>query len=135
MTSPAVSRLPKVAVLSALTLGVLGAAPASAQSLIESYSARLSSADHFNSNGERLGSPAAIIRQDRANYHKFGIRDPEDEGDGYFSSASNRALMERLLERGQTSGSARRSIVNGTPLIRIDVYDGPGGAFIKATID
>ncbi len=111
------------------------AAPASAQQLIESYTARLSSADHFNSSGERLTSPAAIIRQDRANFHKFGIRDPEDEGDRYFSDMANRALMERLLERGRTSGSARRAIVNGTPLIRVDVYDGPRGAFVEVSVD
>lgn len=132
------SRIAAVAMSSAaatLVLGCLMAAPASAQSLIESYTARLSSADHYNSNGERLTSPAAIIRQDRANFHKFGIRDPEDEGDGYFASASNRALMERMLERGHTSGSARRSIVDGTPMIRIDVFDGPGGAYVKATVE
>jgi hypothetical protein len=135
MTIPAVSRLPLIAALSGLTLGLLGLAPASAQTLIESYTARLSSNDHYNSSGERLTSPAAIIRQDRANFHKFGLRDPEDEGDRYFSSASNRALMERLLERGRTTGSARRSIVDGTPLIHIEVYDAPGGAYIKATVD
>lgn len=132
MHALAASRLTLIA---ALSVCVLSAIPASAQSLIESYTARLSEADHFNSNGERLTSPAAIIRQDRANYHKFGVRDPEDEGDGYFSSVANRALMERLLERGRTTGSARRAIVDGTPLVHIEVYDGPGGAYVKATVD
>lgn len=122
-------------VLSCLAAPLGLVAPASAQTMIESYTARLSSADHFNSNGERLTSPAAIIRQDRANFHKFGIRDPEDEGDGYFATASNRALMERLLERGRTSSSARRAIVNGTPLIRVELYDGPDGPYVRADVD
>ena len=123
-------------VLSCLAAPLGLAAPASAQSrLIESYTARLSSEDHFNSNGERLTSPAAIIRQDRANFHKFGIRDAEDEGDRFFADMANRALMERLLERGRTTGSARRAIVNGTPLIRVDVYDGPGGPYVEVSVD
>ncbi|MCE1237777.1 MAG: hypothetical protein LWW93_15615 [Hyphomicrobiales bacterium] len=119
----------------ALAAPLAFAAPASAQQLIESYTARLSRADHFNSYGERLSSPAAIIRQDRANFHKFGVRDSEDEGDRYFSDMANRALMERLLERGRTTGAARRAIVNGTPLIRVDVYDGPRGPFIEVSVD
>ena len=36
---------------------------------LETYVARLSAADHFNSNGERLTSIAAIIRQDRDTGH------------------------------------------------------------------
>ena len=39
----------------------------------ETYTARLSPADHYNSNGVRLHSAAAIIRQDRANYYVYGI--------------------------------------------------------------
>ena len=92
--------------------------------LLEVYTARLSSRDHFSSKGERLRKVAEIIRQDRANFHKYDRRDLEDEGDGYFDSADNRAALERMLERGSCSASARRSIVNGTPLIRVKVYTG-----------
>lgn len=111
------------------------ATPAHAQQLVESYSARLSSADHFNSNGERLTSPAAIIRQDRANFHKFGIRDPEDESDSYFSDMGNRAALERLLERGHTSSAARRAIVNGTPMVHIELWRSRNGNYVEATVD
>lgn len=97
---------------------------------IESYAARLSARDHFNSNGERLQSPAAIIRQDRANYYVYGYRDPEDEPDRFFSSKENRARLERLLEGGATTPEARRIIVNGTPLIRVEVYQD----FVNVTI-
>ena len=56
-----------------------------AQQLIGSYVALLSEADHFNSKGQRLTSAAAIIRQDRANFHRYGIKDPQDEGDTFFA--------------------------------------------------
>jgi hypothetical protein len=110
------------------------AAPVSAAELIESYQARLSSADHFNSSGERLTATAAIIRQDRANFHKFGIRDAEDESDRFFADQGNRALMERLLERGRTTGEARRAIVNGTPLIRVELWRDRGDDFVTVTV-
>jgi hypothetical protein len=38
-----------------------------------------------------LTSAAAIIRQDRANFQRFGIRDPEDEDDPFLSAALRRA--------------------------------------------
>ncbi len=111
------------------------ASPALCADLIESYTARLSEADHFNSNGQRLTSPAAIIRQDRANFHRFGIRDAEDGGDSFFSNQNNRALMERLIERGRITASARNRIVNGTPIIRVEVYSGPGGDYVNVSVD
>jgi hypothetical protein len=89
---------------------------------IESYTARLSPRDHYNSNGQRLQSAAAIIRQDRANYYVYELRDPEDEPDSYFSSKGNRAQLEQMLENGRTTRDAIYRIVNGTPLIRVDIY-------------
>ena len=53
----------------------------SAEPLLGIYVARLGSNDHFNSSGKRLTSVAAIIRQDRANFHKLGLRDIEDQND------------------------------------------------------
>jgi hypothetical protein len=90
--------------------------------LVESYSARLSPRDHYNSNGERLRSAAAIIRQDRANFYVYGLRDDEDEPDPYFSSKGNRARLEQMLENGRTTPEAIYRVVNGTPLIRVDIY-------------
>jgi hypothetical protein len=97
---------------------------------IESYVARLSARDHFNSNGQRLTSAAAIIRQDRANYYVYGIRDPEDEADSFFESKENRALLENLLDHGRSTPAAIERVVNGTPLIRVEVYRN----FINVTI-
>ncbi len=91
---------------------------------VESYTARLSSRDHFNSNGERLRAAAAIVRQDRANFYVYGLRDEEDEPDSFFSAKSNRARLEQLLDNGQTTREAVNRVVNGTPLIRVDIYGG-----------
>ena len=88
------------------------------------YTARLGPSDHFNSNGVRLTTVAAIIRQDRATFHRFGIRDPEDEWDSFFSDADNRARLESLIAGGTTSSATRSAIVNGQPLIHVDIYDG-----------
>jgi hypothetical protein len=89
---------------------------------IESYTARLSARDHFNSSGQRLREPAAIIRQDRANYYVYGLRDPEDQPDSFFSVKANRARLEQLLANGRTAREAFYTVVNGTPLIRVDIY-------------
>jgi len=121
-----------------VTVAALAAAiiatPVRAQVLVESYTAFLSEADHFNSNGQRLTSAAAIIRQDRANFHRFGRGDPGDEGDRFFASIDNRAAMERMLERGRASPGAIDAIVNRTPLIRVDIYRDADGHFIRITV-
>ena len=108
----------------ALTILSLGCLPgrASADELMDTYIARLSLADHFNSSGQRITTVAGIIRQDRANYHKFDVRDREDQGDSVFSIARNRDLMESKLAAGHCSPSARRSILFGTPLIVVKIY-------------
>lgn len=98
------------------------ALPVNASEFLDSYTARLSIDDQFNSNGVRLKSTAAIIRQDRANFHKFGIRDREDTYDSVFGSLSNRNTLEKMLNNGKTSSSAGRSVVNGTPLIKVNIY-------------
>ena len=89
---------------------------------IESYTARLSPRDHYNSNGVRLTSAAAIIRQDRANFYVYGMRDSEDEPDSFFSNKSNRARLEEMLENGRATRDAIDRVINGTPLIRVDIY-------------
>jgi hypothetical protein len=114
-----------------LALASTNAIPAKA---CESYVARLSAADHFNSRGERLSSAAAIIRQDRANFYLFGKRDAEDEDDAFFASKDNRAKLEWMLEHGQSSRAVLAEIVNGTPLIEVTVCQGGGSAYINVTL-
>ena len=89
---------------------------------IESYTARLSPRDHYNRNGVRLTSAAAIIRQDRANFYVYGMRDSDDEPDSFFSNKGNRARLEEMLENGRATRDAIDRVINGTPLIRVDIY-------------
>jgi hypothetical protein len=93
----------------------------------ESYVARLGIKDHFNSKGERLSSVAAIIRQDRANFHDLNVRDSEDESDSLFGNKTNREHLEGMLNRGFVESSAKEDILNGTPLILVKIcnYSAP----------
>jgi len=126
--------LRKLVVAMTLVAAALAAAPAHAQQLVESYVARLSERDHFNSNGQRLTSAAAIIRQDRANYFRFGRGDAEDEPDRFFADINNRAALERMLERGRASPGALDAIVNGTPVVRVEIYRDAGGYSVHVTV-
>jgi hypothetical protein len=108
--------------LLALGLVLAAAAPASAADLIGSYNAFLSRADHYNSNGERLTSAAAIIRQDRANFHKFNVQDDQDESDNYFDNVNNRAVLEQMLSDGNSDSGVLRRIVNGNVMIHVDIF-------------
>jgi hypothetical protein len=89
--------------------------------VIETYYAFLGEADHFNSNGEQLTAPWQIIRQDRANYHRFGIRDSGDEWDSFFDNANNRARMESMLANGRISRQAANAVVNNLVWVRVDL--------------
>ena len=114
---------------------LLVALPSKAQELVESYRARLSPDDHYNSAGERLQTAGAIIRQDRANYHRNWHRDPEDEDDAFFGTAERREILEQLIRRGAAVPGFSSSVVNETPLIKVDIYRRPNGdAFIDITL-
>ena len=113
---------------------LLASVPASADELIETYVARLGANDHFNSKGERLTSPALIIRQDRANFYKFGRGNEEDEDDMFFRDVKNRELLQKFLERGHTNPAAYRAIVNGQPLVRVNVYRSKSGDYANVLI-
>lgn len=124
-----------------ISLPLLGAAlffgvgSVRADELIEQYVAVLSENDHFNSKGSRLADAAAIIRQDRANYHKFGLRDRGDSGDNFFASASNRDLLERMLNRGTSSRSAINAIVNRTPVVLVQIFKSDSGQdFVNVSV-
>ena len=110
-----------------LTTGILSVCGASADTMIESYQARLSAQDHCNSSGQPLKGAAAIIRQDRANVHKFGIRDPEDQSDRFFQNAKNRETLEQLINRGRSNAGSLKAITRGTPLVNVEIYQADNG--------
>ena len=106
-----------------LLASLLGTGAARADDMLGSYVARISDRDHHASDGYELDSAAQMVRQDRANWHKFHRRDSDDESDDWFRTNEDRADLQRMLERGGAmSASTRRAIVNGEPLIQVDVY-------------
>lgn len=94
------------------------------------YEARISEQDKYNSKGKSLLQgdevsttiAAAIIRQDRANYHEFDIRDDEDQDDCVFSDKSNRASLEKRLTKRSINKGILRQIIFDNPLIKVKVY-------------
>ena len=98
------------------------ALPVAAQSLIADYSAFVGSQDLSNSNGARLTQPWQVIRQDRANVHRFGITQPGDDWDPVFGDFNARGQLEGLLSRGFISGEASDAILRGNVRIRVRVF-------------
>jgi hypothetical protein len=132
----AFSAMTKMKLLALVTAAfLLLPAPGFADEIIEGYIARLSAKDHFSSRGERLQSAAAIIRQDRANYYVYNIRDEEDEPDEFFASKANRERLEQMLEHGTSQAGSVRRVVNGTPLIKVLIFkNSSGGIYINVTV-
>jgi len=117
-----------------LVLALMLPLPAAAQQLLDSYTAYLSVRDHYNSNGTRLTAAWQIIRQDRANYHRYGLIDAQDEGDSFFASIDNRAAAERMLANGTIDPATANYIVNNEAMIRVDIYGSGGvGRYINVT--
>ncbi len=113
-----------VIVAAAIGIGSPLATSAFAQGpLLEVYVAYLGTDDHYNSRGVRLTEPWQIVRQDRANFHRFGIRDRGDEGDRFFASMANRGRMERMILNGYIEGNAGYRIVDSNCWIRVEVYE------------
>jgi len=85
------------------------------------YRARMSDDDHRNSKGRNLVEAHHIIAMDRANYHRFQRRDPEDQADPTLHDKRGRRVLRRLLRRGMDRDIAER-IVRGTPLIEVRIW-------------
>ncbi|GAB4300288.1 MAG: hypothetical protein Kow0058_15680 [Roseovarius sp.] len=121
-----------LAVLAALAAWV---APAAGQELIGSYRAFIGTQDLYNSKGARLTEPWQVLRQDRANVHRFGISQPGDEWDPFFGSIDNRAAMERMIMNGRIDPAARRALLQGGATVYVRIYGAGGiGNAIEVTV-
>lgn len=118
----------------ALTALALSTPVAAADELLADYVAFIGRDDLYNSKGARLSEPWQILRQDRANYHRFGISQPGDEWDPIFKDKSNRAIMERMVQHGNIEGSAGRGIVQGGVMVRVKVYDNGNRDYVRVTV-
>ncbi|WP_439242621.1 hypothetical protein [Lonepinella sp. BR2474] len=102
-----------------------------------SYEAQLSDNDKYNSSGNYIATSytksaaAGVLRQDRANYHKFGVRDPFDQGDCVFYIPANRAKLESWLARGKMPTSVIHRIIDGNPLIHVDIYSNSIDVYVR----
>jgi len=90
-------------------------------SVIEEYEAYIGPSDLRNSEGGRLTQAWQVLRQDRANYHRYGLRDRGDQGDSFFGSVENRTIMERLVRDGRIAPSAARAVVAGDVWVTVRV--------------
>jgi hypothetical protein len=112
-----------VIVCGGLIAALAGIGAASADQYLGSYTARISDQDHHASDGYALDTAAQMVRQDRANWHKFGSGDREDQDDPWFTTQSARARLERMAGApGAMSSRTRNAIANGEPIIQVDVY-------------
>ncbi|CAG1023053.1 hypothetical protein DOJK_02065 [Patescibacteria group bacterium] len=105
-----------------LLIGLLISPFTYAEEPLESYVARLSAADHENSDGKRLKSVGDILRQDRANFHKFNIIDSEDQSDSMFGDVKARERIPMMLQRGHIDKETKIAILNGTPVVLVNIY-------------
>ncbi|MBC7282299.1 hypothetical protein [Hoeflea sp.] len=102
------------------------AGAAAAQSTPDTYTDRyctlVSDADKISSTGTRLTDAASILRQDRANFHRFGKADPDDLGDASFATAEARARMPAMIDKGKLDPAVAREINQGNPVICTDIF-------------
>lgn len=121
--------------ITALLVWSMMAVPGMAQEVIGSYWAHIGRADLFNSKGARLTQPWQVLRQDRANYHRFGISQPGDEWDPFFGSIDNRAAMERMIMNGRITAEARRLVMQGGAEVFVRIYgQGNRGHYVNVTV-
>ncbi|MGE0501600.1 MAG: hypothetical protein AB7I79_08010 [Rhizobiaceae bacterium] len=107
----------------AASLLALAAGQSQADQLLGTYVARISDRDHHASDGYLLDTAAQMVRQDRANVHKFGWVDAEDDDDPWFGTANARARFEKLLNKsGAMNAATRKAIAGGEPIVKVDVF-------------
>ena len=128
------SKLMRTAIVAGVAaFGVAGGAIA--QNLIGSYSAYIGWDDLHNSKGARLSAPWQVVRQDRANYHRFGISQPGDQWDPFFGDIDNRAAMEQMIMNGTIASSAAQILMQGGATVYVEVFGQGGvGNSIRVTV-
>ena len=107
-------------------LGLAGFAtvqPAFAQAQpIDGYCAQISDNDKYASDGFPLTDAGSILRQDRANFHRYGTPDADDYGDNTFDTVSARERIPSMFDNGNIEPGLARKIVRGYPYICVDIY-------------
>ncbi len=97
------------------------AAPAVAGGPGAAYCAYIGAADRRSSRGLPLRRVAAILRQDRANVHRYGVTQAGDTVDTRFADYRARDEMEKLLEAGRIEPTVRRAIRRGDVTVVVEI--------------
>lgn len=101
--------------IASIVIGAAMTSPAAADSLLFQYCAFLSSKDLYTSSGARLTKFGDVLAQDRANFHRFGVRQQFDYDDPGFHTKSARANIPQLYKNGPgASASIKRQVMNGS---------------------
>lgn len=108
---------------------------AQADELIGAYVAYIGKQDLHNSKGARLHEPWQVLRQDRANFHRYGISQAGDEWDPFFGSIDNRAAMEQMVMSGTINARAAKNLVDGGATVFVRIYGrGSLGTSVQVTV-
>jgi hypothetical protein len=91
--------------------------------LLEAVSARRST----HQQASYSFSFSVLLHTQRRNSHLSLI-------DTFFADEGNRAALEQMLERGRADPGVLSRIVNGTPLMRVDIYRGADGPFVRVAL-
>lgn len=101
---------------------MLLAQPAAAQQVMGEYYTLLAAEDMRNSRGQPLRDFCAIVQQDRANYHRFGLRHDGDQGDPFFTTAEMRARIPGRCHLAPGSEYVAEWVLSGRPrFVRVQV--------------
>lgn len=79
--------------------------------------------DMYNSDGDPLYDICQMVQQDRANFHRFGITDPMDEGDPFFGTVEARQIIPGICMVREGYEYIRREVENGNPrYVYVEVF-------------
>lgn len=118
-------------ILAAIAATAVAGGASAQDASIGTYMALLGPEDLVNSSGARLTDAAAIIAQDRANFHRFGIRHASDEADPWFASRGHRMAIPELVVIDQVAADI---IVRQGALVAVTVYADPTGQMTRMTV-
>lgn len=103
--------------------------------VIGSYNAYIDRDDLYNSNGKRLTQVWQVLRQDRANFHKFGISQVGDDWDPFFDDVNNRTAMEMMVLGGYIDPRAERIILDGGAVVHVEILGRNGrGTSVEVSV-
>ena len=95
------------------TITLITTQAVSADPNLAAYYTTIGKEDFYNSKGAPLKSVGAVIQQDRANFHRFGLRHAGDETDPYFSNQATRAMIPDLMRAGGVDRYLKKLLGNG----------------------